>query len=323
MRKRTLGRNLEVSAVSFGCMGLSHGNGAATEEKTAVRILREAADAGYTMFDTAETYGFPADPHHNEKLLGAAFKEIRNDVVIATKFGVAFEYSGGENHSGLLLDSHPETIRKSVEGSLQRLQTDRIDLYYQHRPDPMVSPEEVAEVMKELIKEGKILHWGVSMASEEYIRRAHAVCPLTASQNVYSMLSHEESLFAALEELNIGLVACCPIAKGLTTGRYRKGEEFEKGDMRNGSTWFSDETIDRYQHLLSYMSELGLELGATAGQLSLAWILGKRPWIVPIPGTRKSERVKENAGAADIVLTTEQIEQIDGLLDEAFSNACF
>ncbi|MEQ3170116.1 aldo/keto reductase [Dysosmobacter welbionis] len=314
MKKRTLGKDLEVSAVSLGCMGLSHGNGAATEEKAAVRLLQEAADIGYTMFDTAETYGFPADPHHNEKLVGEALKGIRNKVLIATKFGVAFVYDGGENHSGLKLDSRPETIRKSVENSLKRLQTDRIDLYYQHRTDPKVSPEEVAEVMKGLMKEGKILHWGVSMASEEYIRRAHAVCPLTASQNVYSMLSHDESLFAALEELNIGLVACCPIAKGFTTGCYHKGEQFEAGDMRNGSPWFSDETMDRYQPLFDYMQILGKEMGATVGQLSLAWILGKKPWIVPIPGTRKSERLKENAGAADIVLTAEQMETVDKLL---------
>ncbi len=319
MKKRTLGRDLEVSAISLGCMGLSHGNGAATEEAVAVRLLREAADMGYTMFDTAETYGFPADPHHNEKLVGKALKDIRDEVVIATKFGVAFEYDGGAIHSGLLLDSRPETIRRSVEGSLKRLQTDRIDLYYQHRPDPKVSPEEVAEVMEELMKEGKILHWGVSMADEEYIRRAHAVCPMTASQNVYSMLSHDESLFATLEELHIGLVSCCPIAKGLTTGRYHKGEQFEEGDMRNGSQWFSDETMDRYQPLLDYLGSLGRELGATPGQLSLAWILAKKPWIVPIPGTRKSGRLHENAGSSDIVLTEKQMETIDGLINTADS----
>ncbi len=269
---------------------------------------------GYTMFDTAETYGFPTDPHHNEKLVGKALKSIRNQVVIATKFGVAFEYNGGELHSGLKLDSRPETIKRSVENSLHRLQTDRIDLYYQHRPDPMVEPETVAEVMKELIKEGKILHWGVSMASEEYIRRAHAVCPLTASQNVYSLFSHDESLFDTLEELNIGLVACCPIAKGAVTGCYHRGEQFEKGDMRNGSTWFSDETMERYNELLTYLASLGREMNVTLGQLSLAWILGRKPWIVPIPGTRKSERLKENAEASDIVLSDDHMKEINRLL---------
>lgn len=315
MKYRTLGENLMVSAVSLGCMGLSHGNGAATEESTAIRLLREAADMGYTMFDTAETYGFPADPHHNEKLVGKALKEIRNEVVIATKFGVAFEYgNGGEEHTGLLLDSRPETIHRSVENSLRRLKTDRIDLYYQHRPDPNVEPETVAEVMKDLIREGKILHWGVSMASEEYIRRAHTLCPLTASQNVYSLFSHDESLFSTLEELNIGLVACCPIAKGAATGSYQKGERFEKGDMRNGSAWFSDATLDRYQPLFNYLNSLASELHATTGQLSLAWILAKKPWIVPIPGTRKMERLKENAGASEIVLSNEQMKTIDSLM---------
>ncbi len=316
MKNRNIG-NLTVSAISLGCMGLSHGNGAATEEKTAVRLLREAADMGYTMFDTAETYGFPEDPHHNEKLLGKALKEIRNDVVIATKFGVAFRYDGGEIHSGLLLDSRPETIRKSVEGSLKRLQTDHIDLYYQHRPDPKVSPEEVAGVMGELMQEGKILHWGVSMADESYVRRAHAVCPLTASQNVYSLLRHNDPVFPVLEELGIGLVACCPIAKGATTAAYRRGETFERGDMRNGSAWFSNETQDRYQQVFDYLALLGKEKNATVGQLSLAWILASKPWIVPIPGTRKVERLHENAGAADITLTLEEMRQINALLTAA------
>lgn len=316
MKTRILGKDLTVSAVSLGCMGLSHGNGAATEEAQAIRLLRAAAKLGYTMFDTAETYGFPEDPHHNEKLVGEALREIRNQVVIATKFGVAFEYSGGPLHSGLLLDSRPQTIRSSIEGSLRRLQTDHIDLYYQHRVDPKVSPEEVAGVMKELMQEGKILHWGVSMAGEDYIRRAHAVCRLTASQNVYSLLLHDESLFAALEELDIGLVACCPIAKGVLTGRYQKGEQFAEGDMRNGSPWFSDETMDDCGPLFQYLTELGREKNATAGQLSLAWMLCKKPWIVPIPGTRKSERLKENAGAADLMLTAEQMAEIDRLLGE-------
>lgn len=212
------------------------------------------------------------------------------------------------------MDSRPETIKRSIENSLHRLQTDRIDLYYQHRPDPMVEPETVAEVMKELIKEGKILHWGVSMASEEYIRRAHAVCPLTASQNVYSLFSHDESLFDTLEELNIGLVACCPIAKGAVTGCYHRGEQFEKGDMRNGSAWFSDETMERYNELLTYLASLGREMSVTLGQLSLAWILGRKPWIVPIPGTRKSERLKENAEASDIVLSDDHMKEINRLL---------
>lgn len=313
MKKRILGKDLEVSAVGFGCMGLSHANGAPTEEKEAVRLLREAAEAGYTMFDTAETYGFKEDPHHNEKLVGQAFRGMRDKVVIATKCGVAFDYEQGENRLGLLLDSRPETIRKSVEGSLRRLGTDYIDLYYQHRADPKVPAEEVAGVMAELIQEGKILHWGISMAPENYIRKAHAVCPVTAVQNVYSLLVPEESLFPALEELGIGLVSCCPIAKGVLTGKYRKGQEFEAGDYRRGSAWFSDETMDNMQPLMELFARLG-EKNLAPGQLSLAWMLCKKPWIVPIPGTRKKERLTENAGAADVVLTEQEIKEIDAVL---------
>lgn len=314
MRKRILGQNLEVSAVGFGCMGLSHANGAPMEEKESVRLLREAAEAGYTMFDTAETYGFQEDPHHNEKLVGQAFQGMRDKVVIATKYGVAFDYGRGEEHMGLLLDSRPETIRRSVEGSLRRLGTDYIDLYYQHRADPKVPAEEVAGVMSELIREGKILHWGISMAPEDYVRKAHTVCPVTAVQNVYSLLVSDESLFPMLEELGIGLVSCCPIAKGVLTGKYRKGQEFEAGDYRRGSAWFSDETIDNLQPLMEIMARLGAEKNATPGQISLAWMLCKKPWIVPIPGTRKSERLAENAGAADVVLTEQEIREIDKAL---------
>ena len=189
-----------------------------------------------------------------------------------------------------------------------------IDLYYQHRVDPNVEPETVAEVMAELIKEGKIRHWGVSMASEEYIRRAHAVCPLTASQNVYSLIAPDESLFNTFEELNIGLVSCCPIAKGLLTGAYSKGEQFENGDMRKDSAWFSDETMDKTKPLMDYLTQLGAEKNATLGQLSLAWMINKKPWIVPIPGTRKSSRLKENAGAGDIRLTAEEVAGIDAAI---------
>lgn len=314
MKKRILGKDLEVSAVGFGCMGLSHANGAPTEEKEAIRLLKEAAEAGYTMFDTAETYGFKADPHHNEKLVGQAFQGMRDKVVIATKFGVTFDYEQGEDRMGLLLDSRPETIRKSIEGSLRRLGTDYIDLYYQHRTDPKVPAEEVAGVMSELIQEGKILHWGISMASEDYIRKAHAVCPVTAVQNVYSMLVPDAALFPVLEELNIGLVSCCPIAKGVLTGKYRKGQEFETGDYRRGSVWFSDETMDNMKPLMELLARLGEEKNATPGQLSLAWMLCKKPWIVPIPGTRKSERLAENAGAADVVLTEQEVRKIDDML---------
>lgn len=314
METRILGKDLKVSAIGLGCMGLSHANGAPTEENEAVRLLREAVEDGYTFFDTAETYGFKEDPHHNEKLLGKAFSGMRDKLVIATKFGVWFDYNENEYHPKLNVDSRPETIRKSVDESLKRLNTDYIDLYYQHRVDPNVEPETVAEVMAELIKEGKIRHWGVSMADEDYIRRAHAVCPLTASQNVYSLIAPDESLFSTFEELNIGLVSCCPIAKGLLTGAYTKGQEFEQGDYRRGSGWFSDETMDKTQPLLDYLTRLGKEKNATLGQLSLAWMINKKPWIVPIPGTRKSSRLKENAGAGDIRLTAEEVAGIDAAI---------
>lgn len=314
METRILGKDLKVSAIGLGCMGLSHANGAPTEENEAVRLLREAVEDGYTFFDTAETYGFKEDPHNNEKLLGKAFSGMRDKLVIATKFGVWFDYSENEYHPKLNADSRPETIRKSVDGSLKRLNTDYIDLYYQHRVDPSVEPETVAEVMAELIKEGKIRHWGVSMADEDYLRRAHAVCPLTASQNVYSLIAPDESLFSTFEELNIGLVSCCPIAKGLLTGAYTKGQEFEQGDYRRGSGWFSDETMDKTQPLLDYLTQLGKEKNATLGQLSLAWMINKKPWIVPIPGTRKSSRLKENAGAGDIRLTAEEVAGIDAAI---------
>ena len=314
METRILGKDLKVSAIGLGCMGLSHANGAPTEENEAVRLLREAVEDGYTFFDTAETYGFKEDPHHNEKLLGKAFSGMRDKLVIATKFGVWFDYNENEYHPKLNVDSRPETIRKSVDESLKRLNTDYIDLYYQHRMDPNVEPETVAEVMAELIKEGKIRHWGVSMADEDYIRRAHAVCPLTASQNVYSLIAPDESLFSTFEELNIGLVSCCPIAKGLLTGAYTKGQEFEQGDYRRGSGWFSDETMDKTQPLLDYLTRLGKEKNATLGQLSLAWMINKNPWIVPIPGTRKSSRLKENAGAGDIRLTAEEVAGIDAAI---------
>ena len=314
METRILGKDLKVSAIGLGCMGLSHANGAPTEENEAVRPLREAVEDGYTFFDTAETYGYKEDPHNNEKLLGKAFAGMRDKLVIATKFGVWFDFSQDPDHPQLHTDSRPETIRKSVEESLRRLNTGYIDLYYQHRVDPNVEPETVAEVMAELIKEGKIRHWGVSMASEEYIRRAHAVCPLTASQNVYSLIAPDESLFNTFEELNIGLVSCCPIAKGLLTGAYSKGEQFENGDMRKGSAWFSDETMDKTKPLMDYLTQLGAEKNATLGQLSLAWMINKKPWIVPIPGTRKSSRLKENAGAGDIRLTAEEVAGIDAAI---------
>ena len=212
MSKQMLGQGLEVSAVGLGCMGMSHGNGAPMDERDAVNLLREAVEVGYTYFDTAETYGFAEDPHHNEKLLGEAFEGMRDKVVISSKFGVAFDYSQNVERPPLLLDSRPETIRASIEGTLARLRTDYLDLYFQHRVDPKVPVEEVAGVMSELMAEGKILHWGISMVDEPTLRAAHAVCPVTAVQNLYNLLNADESLFATLDELGIGFVSACPLA---------------------------------------------------------------------------------------------------------------
>lgn len=221
MNTRTLGADLTVSAVGLGCMGFSHAYGAPTERSEAVRAIRAAYDMGYTLFDTAETYGTTADPHENEKLVGEALKDVRDKVQIVTKFGIRFDETSAVVNKPLIPDARPETIRSSVEGSLRRLQTDHIDLYFQHRMDPNVEPEEVAGVMADLIQEGKITHWGISEVTEDYLRRAHAICPVTAVQNRYSMMARwHEALFPVLEELNVGFMAFSPMANGLLTGAY-------------------------------------------------------------------------------------------------------
>ncbi len=318
MDKRILGEDLEVSAVGLGCMGFSHAYGAPTEDKEAVRLIRRAAEIGYTFFDTAEVYGTQEDPHINEELVGEALSSIRDEVVIATKFGLSFDTESGKIPYPLIPDSRPETIRRSVEGSLRRLKTDRIDLYFQHRIDPNVEPEEVAGVMSDLIREGKIAHWGISETNEEYLRRAHAVCPVTAVQNRYSMMARGyESLFPALEELGIGLVAFSPMANGFLTGKYGKGTKFDpKYDYRASMPQFTDEAAERNRELLQLLSDLAKAKNATSAQISMAWMLCKKPWIVPIPGTRKEERMIENAGAADIKLTEREVKKLDEALDK-------
>ena len=317
MQIRTLGKDLRVSAVGLGCMGFSHAYGAPTEEKEAIRRIRQAAEMGYTFFDTAEVYGTPEDPHINEQLVGEALAPMRNQVVIATKFGMRFDFESGKVPLPLIPDSRPETIRQSVEGSLKRLKTDHIDLYFQHRIDPQVSPEEVAEAMKELIREGKITHWGISETNEEYLRRANTACPVTAVQNRYSMMArHYEPLFPVLEEMNVGLVAFSPMANGFLTGRYGKGETFDpKNDYRASMPQFTDEAVDQNKELLELLQSMAEQKKATPAQISLAWMLCKKPWIVPIPGTRKPERMKENAEAADIVLSAKEVQALDHALD--------
>ena len=325
MNTRVLGANLEVSAVGLGCMGFSHAYGAPTPRNEAVRAIRAAYDMGYTMFDTAETYGTAADPHENEKLVGEALKDVRGSVRIVTKFGIRFDETSKAVNKTLIPDARPETIRTSVEGSLRRLQTDHIDLYFQHRIDPRVEPEAVAQVMADLIWEGKITHWGISEASEDYLRRAHAVCPVTAVQNRYSMMARQhEALFPALEELHVGLMAFSPLANGLLTACYGKDEKFDsKLDYCSAMPQFTEEAAEQNRALLELLRDLAERKGATPAQISLAWMLCKKPYIVPIPGSRKAERMRENAGAAEIFLTSAEVAQIDRLLGTLPMSAVF
>ena len=316
MKYRTLGNDLTVSAVGLGCMGMSHAYGAPADKKEMTELLVQAVDMGYTFFDTAEVYGTPEHPHDNEELVGAALAPYRNQVKIATKFGIHFDMESPQVNKPLVPDSRPEVIRASVEASLKRLGTDHIDLYYQHRPDPDVPVEEVAGVMAELMQEGKITHWGLSEADEEIIRRAHKVCPVTAIQNRYSMMARwYEELFPVLEELDIGYVAFSPLANGFLSGKYGKDSVFEAGtDYRSVMPQFTTEGIDKNASLLALLQGMAQEKQATPAQISLAWMLCKKPYIVPIPGTRKLNRLEENAGASEIFLTKEEVEALDQAL---------
>lgn len=325
MNYRQLG-NLTVSSVGLGCMGMSHAYGAPADKKEMHALIAAAVDMGITHFDTAEVYGSPDDPHDNERLVGAALAPYREKAVIATKFGVSFDMSLlKQGRSPIVTDARPEVIRSSVEGSLRRLGTDYIDLYYQHRVDPQIPVEEVAGVMGELIREGKILHWGISEATEEDIRRAHAVCLLTAVQNRYSMMARGyEKLFPVLEELNIGFVAFSPFANGVLTGAYGKGDAFDaKNDMRARMPQFTPEAMEENVALLELLRGFAEEKGATSGQIALAWMLCKKPYIAPIPGTRKIVRLKENAGAADIALSAAEVAAIDEKLSDMPMSAVF
>lgn len=325
MNTRILGTDLTVSAVGLGCMGFSHAYGAPTEKNEAIRSIRAAYDLGYTLFDTAETYGTAADPHENEKLVGEALKDVRNSVQIVTKFGIRFDETSTAVNKPLIPDSRPETIRASVEGSLRRLQTDHIDLYFQHRMDPSVEPEAVAQVMADLIREGKITHWGISEATEDYLRRAHAICPVTAIQNRYSMMARQhEALFPVLEELKVGFVAFSPMANGLLTARYGKDDKFDpKLDYRNAMPQFTPEAAEENRALLELLRDLAERKHATPAQISLSWMLCKKPYIVPIPGSRKVERMRENAGATEVVLSPEEVETVDKALDTIPMSAVF
>ena len=316
MKKRKLGNSdLFVNPVGLGCMGFSHASGDPVDNESAVKTLRQAYEMGYDFFDTAEAYtGFFPDGSvsYNEELVGKALHDVRDKVVIATKMGVHHN-----EDLSLIVDSRPETIRKSVEGSLKKLGTDYIDLYYQHRIDPKVEPEAVAETMAALIKEGKIRYWGISETTEEYLRRANAVCPVTAIENRYSMMARwHESVFPACEELNIAFVAFSPMANGFLTGKYTPNTKFEgKQDYRAGMPQYTQEGYEKAKALLELLTGMAEEKQATMGQLSLAWMLGKKSYLVPIPGSRKPERLRENFEAGNIVLTQEEIRVIDSKLE--------
>lgn len=317
MKTRILGKDLEVSAVGLGCMGMSHAYGPAPDKKEMTELLSEAVDKGYTFFDTAEVYGTPENPHDNEELLGEALKPYRNRIVLASKCGIRFDEDSTEVNKPLIPDGRPETIKKSVEGSLKRLQTDHLDLYYIHRIDRNVPIEETAGAMKELIGAGKITHWGISEADEAMLRKAHAVCPVTAVQNRYSMMYRDyEALFPVLEELQIGFVAFSPLANGFLSAKYNKDSRFDAGtDYRGVMPQFSPEGMDKNKEMIGYLTEMADQKNATPAQISLAWMLAKKPWIVPIPGTRKYGRLVENAQAADVELTEQEVQDLDRMLD--------
>lgn len=317
METRILGNDLQVSAVGLGCMGMSHAYGPAADKEEMSRLLAQAVEMGYTFFDTAEVYGTPENPHDNEELLGNALKPFRNRIVLASKCGIRFDETASEVNKPLIPDGRPETIKASAEGSLRRLKTDHLDLYYIHRVDPKVPIEETAGAMKELIAEGKITHWGISEANEETLRRACRVCPVTAVQNRYSMMYRDyEALFPVLEELHVGFVAFSPLANGFLTAKYDKNSHFEAGtDYRSAMPQFSPEGMDKNEELIRRLREIAAQKNASPAQISLAWMLAKKPWIVPIPGTRKFERLSENAKAADVKLTKQEVEELDRMLD--------
>jgi aryl-alcohol dehydrogenase-like predicted oxidoreductase len=307
MEKRKLGKTgLEVSALGFGCMGLNFAYSNTIDKKDSLALLKAAVDRGVTFFDTAEMYG----PYTNEELVGEALKPYRDRVVIATKFGIKLR--DGKQ----VQDSRPAGIRESVEGSLKRLKTDVIDLYYQHRVDTQVPIEDVAGTMKDLIREGKIKHWGLSEAGVQTIRRAHAVQPLTAVESEYSLWWRrpEEALLPTLEELGIGFVPFSPLGKGFLTGSISKDAKFEKSDFRSIVPRFNPAALEANQVLVDLLKEVAGEKKATAAQIALAWLLGQKPWIVPIPGTTKLNRLEENIGAANVKLSQNELVRINAAL---------
>lgn len=302
MQKRKL-KDLEVSAIGLGCMGMSHGYGPACDKNEMIKLIHHAFDLGVTFFDTAEVYG----PYLNEELVGEALEPIRDKVVIATKFGIQME------NGKQVQNSKPEVIKKSIEGSLKRLRIDCIDLYYLHRVDTNTPIEDVAQTVKDLIKEGKVKHWGLSEAGVNTIRKANEICPVTAIQSEYSMWwrEPEKELFPLLEELNIGFVPFSPLGKGYLTGRFDKNSTFEKDDFRSIVPRFTKENLEANQKFIDYIKDLAANKGITPAQLALSWVLAQKPYIAPIPGTRKIERLEENLKSSDVLLTYEEVKEIN------------
>jgi len=307
MQKRKLGKSgLEVSAIGLGCMGLSYGYGPATEKQAAITLIRSAFEQGITFFDTAEAYG----PFVNEELLGEALEPFRDHVVIATKFG----FQEGVVSKGQ--DSRPERIREVAEAALKRLRTDRIDLFYQHRVDTSVPMEDVAGAVKELIQEGKVKHFGMSEAGAQSIRRAHAVQPVAALQSEYSLWwrEPEKEILPLLEDLGIGFVPFSPLGKGFLTGAITENTTFDKTDFRNVVPRFSEENRKANQGLVGVLGQIAASKKVTPAQIALAWLLARKPWIVPIPGTTKLHRLEENIGAASVELTADDLGEIETAL---------
>jgi aryl-alcohol dehydrogenase-like predicted oxidoreductase len=307
IKKRKLGKsNLEVSEIGLGCMGMSFSYGPPPDKKEMISLIHKAVELGITFFDTAEVYG----PHTNEELVGEALAPYRNKVVIATKFGFELDPNGGPQWIGL--NSRPEHIRKVVEGSLKRLKTDVIDLLYQHRVDPNVPIEDVAGTVKELIKEGKVKHFGLSEAGVQIIRRAHAVQPVTALQSEYSLWWREPEveIIPTLEELGIGFVPFSPLGRGFLTGKINEGTTFDKTDFRNTAPRFAPENRKANLAMTDLLAQVAARKNATPAQIALAWLLAQKPWIVPIPGTTKQERLEENLGVASITLSSSELQEI-------------
>jgi aryl-alcohol dehydrogenase-like predicted oxidoreductase len=311
MQKRKLGNNgLEVSALGFGCMGLSFGLGPATEKETAIKVIRTAVERGVTFFDTAEVYG----PFTNEELVGEALEPFRGQVVIATKFG--FQANPNDGGKWNALNSHPDHIKQVAEASLKRLRIDAIDLFYQHRVDEKVPIEDVAGAVKELIQEGKVKHFGLSEAGAKTIRRAHAVQPVTALQSEYSLWwrEPEQEILPTLEELGVGFVPFSPLGKGFLTGAINETTTFDSTDFRNSVPRFNTEARKANQHLVDVLGNIADAKKVTRAQIALAWLLAQKPWIVPIPGTTKIHRLEENLGGASVDLSTDDLQEIQSAL---------